>query len=118
MPEHVTESCQYYAFFTKTATAESHPELLKTLVEEFGPGRIEKGLHTNVDPANAFVGLYIRLELLSEMGYKDTVLSNIEGFFIHMAKTTGTLWEDKDGAASCNHGFASHVLVWFDKFLK
>lgn len=118
VPEHVTESCQYYAFFTKTATAESHPELLKTLVEEFGPGRIEKGLHTNVAPANAFVGLYIRLELLSEMGYKDTVLSNIEGFFIHMAKTTGTLWEDKDGAASCNHGFASHVLVWFDKFLK
>ncbi len=116
--EDVTESCQYYAFFTKTATAESHPELWKTLVEEFGPGRIERGLHTDVAPSNAFMGLYIRLDLLSAMGDKETVLSNIEGFFIHMAKATGTLWEDKDGAASCNHGFASHVLVWMDKFLK
>ena len=118
VPEHVTESCQYYAFFTKTATKHSHPELWKTLVEEFGPGRMEKGLHTDVAPSNAFMGLYIRLELLSEEGDRETVLSNIEGFFIHMAKTTGTLWEDKDGAASCNHGFASHVLVWFDKFIK
>ena len=118
IPEHVTESCQYYAFFTKTATKYSHPELWKVLVEEFGPGRMEKGLHTDVDPSNAFMGLYIRLDLLSEEGDRETVLSNIEGFFIHMAKTTGTLWEDKDGAASCNHGFASHVLVWMDKFLK
>ena len=117
IPEHVTESCQYYAFFTKTATKYTHPELWKTLVEEFGPGRMEKGLHTDVAPSNAFMGLYIRLDLLSEEGDRDTVLSNIEGFFIHMAKTTGTLWEDKDGAASCNHGFASHVLVWMDKFI-
>ena len=79
---------------------------------------MEKGLHTDVAPSNAFMGLYIRLDLLSEEGDRETVLSNIEGFFIHMAKETGTLWEDKDGAASCNHGFASHVLVWFDKFIK
>ncbi len=116
--EDVTESCQYYAFFTKTATKETHPELWKTLVEEFGPGRMERGLHTEVAPSNAFMGLYIRLDLLSDEGDRDTVLSNIEGFFIHMAKATGTLWEDKDGAASCNHGFASHVLVWMDKFIK
>lgn len=118
IPEHVTESCQYYAFFTKTATKFTHPELWKNLVDKFGPGRMEKGLHTDVAPSNAFMGLYIRLDLLSEEGDRDTVLSNIEGFFIHMAKTTGTLWEDKDGAASCNHGFASHVLVWLDKFLR
>lgn len=118
VPEHVTESCQYYAFFTKTATKFTHPKLWKTLVDEFGPGRMEKGLHVDVAPSNAFMGLYIRLDLLSEEGDRDTVLSNIEGFFIHMAKTTGTLWEDKDGAASCNHGFASHVLVWLDKFVK
>ena len=117
VPEHVTESCQYYAFFTGTATKLSHPKLWETLVSEFGPGRMEKGLHTDIAPSNAFMGLYIRLDLLSMEGDKDTVLSNIEGFFIHMAKTTGTLWEDKDGAASCNHGFASHVLVWLDKFI-
>ncbi len=116
--EDVTESCQYYAFFTKTATKLTHPELWKTLVDDFGPGRMDKGLHTEVAPANAFMGLYIRLDLLSAENDKETVLSNIEGFFIHMAKATGTLWEDKDGAASCNHGFASHVLVWMDKFMK
>ncbi len=116
--EDVTESCQYYAFFTGTATKHTHPELWQRLVEDFGPGRMEKGLWTNVAPSNAFMGLYIRLDLLSEEGDRDTVLSNIEGFFTHMAKASGTLWEDKDGAASCNHGFASHVLVWLEKFIK
>jgi alpha-L-rhamnosidase len=28
-----------------------------------------------------------------------------------MAELTGTLWENIDTAASCNHGFASHAAV-------
>jgi alpha-L-rhamnosidase len=29
--------------------------------------------------------------------------------YLPMAEKTGTLWENKDTSASCNHGFASHV---------
>lgn len=112
---HISESCQYYAFFGGTATPETYPELWKKLIEEFTPDREEKGLYPEIDPSNAFIGLYVRLEALSQYGAYDVLMSNIEGFFAPMAKTTGTLWEDKYGAASCNHGFASHVLVWMDK---
>ncbi len=36
-----TEVCQYFAFFFKTATPESHPKLWATLLNEFGPNRIK-----------------------------------------------------------------------------
>jgi alpha-L-rhamnosidase len=40
---------------------------------------------------------------------------DIRGFFLPMAEKTGTLWEHMNTTASCNHGFASHVLVWLDR---
>ena len=116
--EDVTETCQYYAFFFETATPEGYPELWKTLLEDFGPGRVEKGLWEQIYPSNAFIGYYLRLELLSRAGLGELLLENIEGFFGYMAEKTGTLWEHNDTSASCNHGFASYVLVWLRKFVK
>ena len=116
--EDVTETCQYYAFFFETATPELYPELWKTLLEDFGPGRVEKGLWEQIYPSNAFIGYYLRLELLSRAGLGELLLENIEGFFGYMAEKTGTLWEHNDTSASCNHGFASYVLVWLRKFVK
>ena len=116
--EDVTETCQYYAFFFETATPETYPELWKTLLEDFGPGRVEKGLWKAIYPSNAFIGYYLRLELLSRAELGELLLENIEGFFGYMAARTGTLWEHNDTSASCNHGFASHVLVWLRKFVK
>jgi alpha-L-rhamnosidase len=107
-----TEVCQYYAFFFGVATPELYPELWKTLVEEFGPDRAEKGLHPKIWAANAFVGNYLRLDILSRYGLRDKMLENIEGYFHKMAVKTGTLWENDTDAASCDHGFASHVAVW------
>jgi alpha-L-rhamnosidase len=116
--EDVTETCQYYAFFFETAAPETYPELWKILLEDFGPGRVEKGLWKEIYPSNAFIGYYLRLELLSRMELGELLLENIEGFFGYMAARTGTLWEHNDTSASCNHGFASHVLVWLRKFVK
>lgn len=116
--EDVTETCQYYAFFFETATPETYPELWKILLEDFGPGRVEKGLWKEIYPSNAFIGYYLRLELLSRMELGELLFENIEGFFGYMAARTGTLWEHNDTSASCNHGFASHVLVWLRKFVK
>ncbi len=109
-----TESCQYYAFFTNTATPESHPDLWKTLVYDFGPDRAERGLYPEIWPANAFIGNYLRLDLLCRYGYYKELYDNIKGYFAYMAEQTGTLWELVASQASCNHGFASHVIYWMD----
>ncbi len=112
---HRTEVCQYYAFFFGAATPESHPQLMKTLVEDFGPDRSATGKWPEIYPANAFIGNYLRLDILMQLGYHDTVRQNIEGYFLYMAQRTGTLWENISATASCNHGFASYVLYWLDQ---
>lgn len=50
-----------------------------------------------------------------ELNHAIKLEEDICGYFDYMANLTGTLWEHKDIKASCNHGFASHVLVWLDK---
>ena len=110
-----TETCQYYAFFTGIANPNEDAELWETMVNDFGPERSETGKWKNIYPSNAFIGNYLRLELLSENGIYDKLLANIRGYFDYMAVRTGTLWEHDREGASCNHGFASHVLVWLDK---
>ncbi len=110
-----TETCQYYAFFTGVATVEEDKELWETIVDDFGPERKETGKWKEIYPSNAFIGNYLRLELLCQNGRYDKLEENICGYFDYMASLTGTLWEHKDIKASCNHGFASHVLVWLDK---
>lgn len=109
-----TESCQYYAFFCNVATPETHPWLWNTLVHDFGYARAEKGLYPEIWPANAFIGNYLRLDLLDRHGLKDELYDNIKGYFTYMADQTGTLWELVANQASCNHGFASHVIHWMN----
>ena len=110
-----TESCQYYAFFCNVATPESHPWLWNTLVHDFGYDRVEKGVYPEIWPANAFIGNYLRLDLLDRYGLKAELYDNIKGYFAYMANKTGTLWELVSDTASCNHGFASHVIYWMDR---
>ena len=107
-----TETCQYYAFFFDCATPESHPWLWETMVKDFGYDRKETGKYPEIHFANAFIGNYLRLDLLNRYGLKDTLYDNIKGYFEYMADRTGTLWEHTDTYASCNHGFASHVAYW------
>ncbi len=107
-----TESCQYYAFFCDIATPETHPELWDILVHSFGYDRGAKGLYPEIYPANAFIGNYLRLDLLDRYGLHAELYDNIKGYFTYMADATGTLWENVGSYASCNHGFASHVIHW------
>ena len=119
-----TEACQYYAFFCGVASPEQNPVLWERLLLDFGPERIVPGQWPeftpeakwqHIYPANAFIGNYLRLDLLCRYGFYDKLLENIRGFFIKMANLTGTLWENDSPTASCNHGFASHVIYWMDK---
>ena len=119
-----TETCQYYAFFCGITSPEENPELWQRMLHDFGPERIvpykwpeftPDAKWQEIYPSNAFVGNYLRLELLYLYGEHEKLIDNIKGFFKKMADTTGTLWENDSTTASCNHGFASHTLYWMDK---
>ena len=110
----ITETAQYYAFFTGVADKEQSKELWDIMINDFGPERKQNNKWENIHFSNAFIGNYLRLDLLKEAGFKEKLEENIRGYFDYMAKTTGTLWEYDSTCASCNHGFASHILVWLD----
>ena len=104
-----SEVCQYFAFFFDVATAERYGQLWDVLSTKFGPNRANTQAYPEVHQANAFVGNYLRLELLSRYGLCRQLKSELVDYFLYMAEKTGTLWENIDTKASCNHGFASHV---------
>lgn len=105
----VTEVCQYYAFFFGIADKERNLLLFERLLNEFGPDREKEGKYPVVWPANAFIGNYLRMEILSKEGRSEQLLQETKGYFDYMALRTGTLWENTGAYASCNHGFASHI---------
>ncbi len=112
-----TETCQYYAFFHRIATPESHPELWKTMLTDFGPQRYDPNdrkkllKYPEIWPSNAFIGNYLRLKLLEREGLGAQILNETKGYFMYMVNRTGTLWENDTTCASCNHGFASYAAV-------
>ena len=116
--EDISETCQYYAFFTGAADLARDGGFFDLLCRDFGFKRADTGLYPEVGPSNAFIGNYLRIELMMQAGLWEQALSEIRGFFTHMARTTGTLWEHQCSTNSCNHGFASHVIVWLYKIFK
>lgn len=108
---HISETCQYYAFFTGIATREEDGALWKCLVDRFGAFRNPLAVYPEVAPSSAFIGNYLRMYLLHEYGYKQTVREESTEFFLKMAERTGTLWEHDDIRGSLDHGFASYIAV-------
>ncbi|WP_312372790.1 alpha-L-rhamnosidase-related protein [Lachnoclostridium sp.] len=109
LTNNITETTQYYAFYFDIATIEKNYELWNILLQNFGPLN-KVGTYSYIHPSNAFIGNYLRLELLSKFYERDRVIKEIEGYFLGMAVKVGTLWEHNEPYASCNHGFASHVI--------
>lgn len=105
-----TETCQYYAFFFDVATRERDGELFRKLVEDFGPHRKETKKFPEIHPSNSFIGNVLRVEILSRHGRSQQILDESIDYLMYMAKGTGTLWENVHAGASCNHGFASHIV--------
>jgi alpha-L-rhamnosidase len=107
--QNTSEVCQYYAFFFNIATPETHPELWNNLITKFGPTRNDAVTYPKVYKANAFIGNYLRLDIISRYGLQNQLLSEIQDYFYKMAQQTGTLWEHMGSQSSCNHGFASYL---------
>ncbi|MEN6533836.1 MAG: hypothetical protein ABFD89_09255, partial [Bryobacteraceae bacterium] len=105
-----TEVCQYFAFFFGIVSPETHPKLWASLRDSFGPDRAKSGAFRDVYPANSFIGNMLRFELLSREGRSQQLLDESISYLIYMAERTGTLWENTTPTASCNHGFASHIV--------
>ncbi|MBE6689506.1 MAG: hypothetical protein E7588_09605 [Ruminococcaceae bacterium] len=106
-PDRITEVCQYYAFRFRVADKENFPKLYDILLTDFYPNTT---MWPDIPKVNAFIGMYVRMELLREWGKNEMLVKEIKDFFQHMAQHTGTLWEHKDmTAGSLNHGFASYV---------
>lgn len=111
-----TEVCQYYAFFCGTAALSTHADLWNILLNEFGPNRKGGGEYSFIHPANAFIGYYLRMDLLSRFGESERLLDEMKRYFFGMTERTGTLWERDDERCSCNHGFASFLCVLLAKY--
>jgi alpha-L-rhamnosidase len=105
-----TETCQYYAFYFGIATPETYPVLWEKLTTVFGPDRDAKTVEAEIHQANAFIGNYLRLEILRRYGLREKMLGEIEDYFYVMSQRTGTLWEHMNDMHSCDHGFASYVI--------
>ena len=106
-----SEICQYYAllFADIDIGEEKYAPLRDMIFNFFGAGRKEK--LEEIEPINAFIGVYLRIEALLKLGAYDTALADIRGFFGEMEELTGTLWEFRERKGSRDHGFASYALV-------
>ena len=116
--EDISEICQYYAilFAGIDITDEKYTELRRLVREVFGAVRKEE--MPEVEVINAFIGVYLRLEAMLKIKEYDLVLSDVENFFGHMEKLTGTLWENRFIHGSLDHGFASYAAVAMMKALE
>ena len=106
LTENISETCQYYAFRYGTAKEEDYPALVDTMINEFGP---DIDNYPSIEKSNAWMGIIFKLELLLKWGRQDLLVEQVKGYFLTMARMTGTLWEHKTVAASLVHGFPSYV---------
>ncbi len=104
--DHISETCQYYALFMGLCP---NDEFKETIKNEFGPMRTDA--YPEIGRSNMFIGNYLRLMWLCDIGEYDRVVNESAEYFSTMAEKTGTLWEHNHPNASCNHGFASVSAV-------
>lgn len=109
--DHLTEVCQYYAFWFDCITKEEYPALYRELMDNLGTNRRD-GYLPEVGVPNAMYGLYMRIDLLMREGKREDVYRECIALFEKMAEKTGTLWEHNSTGASCVHGFAAYASRW------
>lgn len=110
--EELSETTQYYALrFGIVDIYEPMCAYLHNLVFNVFGTETMKEKCPEFEPSNAFPGFYIRSELMLKWEKYPELVEYIKHFFLPMAQKTGTLWEHKHNAASCDHGFASYIAL-------
>ena len=109
---HITETCQYYAFYFDVATKETRPALYQTLFHDFLDKEIRDKKYAYVAPSNMFIGDILRLDYLHKNGENKKAVEECIDLFGRMVEKTGTLWEFEGPVASCCHAFAAVCVCW------
>ncbi|MBQ8408489.1 MAG: hypothetical protein IJY39_06440 [Clostridia bacterium] len=110
--DELSETTQYYAFrFGLADINEERCAYLKDMIFNVFGKDIMAEKCPEIEPSNALPGFYIRTELMLKWKMYPELVEYIKHFFLPMAEGTGTLWEHKNKAASCDHGFASYIGV-------
>ena len=65
----------------------------------------------DIEPVDLFIGFAVRVEVMMKLGLYEQNLEEIKALYGRFAELTGTIWEDRAGAGSLNHGFGSFVAV-------
>ena len=107
----ISETCQYFAFFSGVADVKAYKNLYENLLNNFGIYRDVKTVYPHIDKSNIITGLLMRLDLLNEQGEFERAISETKDIFGVMAEKTGTLWEHTGVYASCNHCIAAYSAV-------
>lgn len=117
--DNISETCQYFAYFCGIINFydDEYKEHSDTVINVLGSNPLKKELYPDMVQSAAFIGNYMRLELMLGVGQFDIVIKDIENYFLQMADSTGTLWEnanliDGEYGGSLNHGFASSAGVY------
>ena len=108
----ISEICQYYAilFADIDINAPEYASMMHMVRNVFLPSRVATP-EFDVEPINAFIGVYLRMDTLLKIGAYEQALAECEDFFGGMAQKTLTLWENRALTGSCNHGFASYAAL-------
>ena len=107
-----SEAAQYTMLWGGLFSEKECPGLIDAVVNELGPCPNKKPPTLDIGPANMFIGLCIRLDMLSKLGYKEQTLKEIRYLCgIMLKEGPGTLWETVSGKASRCHGFMAHIGV-------
>lgn len=109
--KHISEACQYYAILYGGVDLESKKysslkKYVKDCFKSFDAGE------NQFCRINAFIGLYLRMNVLINMKDSKLMAENVRSFCSDMSKKTGTLWESRNiNSGSLDHGFASYVAL-------
>ncbi len=107
-----SEAAQYTMLWGELFNEKECEGLVDAVVNELGPCPVKKPPTLNVGEANMFIGLCIRLDMLSKLGKYETMYNEIRYLCDNMIKEgPGTLWETVSGESSRCHGFMAHIGV-------
>ena len=106
----VSEAGQYYAilFGRIDVSLPKYAGLLEYVKSGFEGYEAEHGALCRI---NAFIGLYLRVKLLVQLGFVEPLYRTMIEHCLPMAEATGTLWEMKLDTGSLDHGFASYLAT-------
>jgi hypothetical protein len=107
-----SEAAMYTSLWCGLFTPEEAPLLCKTVRDKMGPAPVF-AKDPMVGDTQLFIGLCIRLDMLTRLGYYDKCYEDMLDIFTpQLTEGPGTLWENCiiDTSSRC-HGFTSHAGV-------